>query len=210
MNFVDSLDSTTHQAQPSSYECRRVSRTWCRVVDDAVARGLPPMPSESLAALLRPGKLRFVLLSCRYLSQDHHDASHAIVYNNLVSRAEACSTRLHETFLAANTSSSQGEVQAIRPSSLRASGEDDIINSGSAAITAGGGAGSDGGSGMIVTRNDGIRAVNCWRVALMRIVYQALKSPAFSWCSTLSAEDSRLLEGCVGACSLLNARWFAI
>lgn len=57
-------------------------------------------------------------------------------------------------------------------------------------------------------RDDAVLSGYVNRVALAGVVGQALRSPVFSWCSTLRAEDAHLLEGCVGVAALLNARWF--
>ena len=196
-------DNTAVHAVRGGAECRRVNRAWRSLIEDVIGRALPPMASVSLAPLLAPGRLRFVLLACRY--DDHHD-DHGVVsaYDALVSRAEAVSLRLREAaspretaagaraLLAANDSGVAGAVV----SGARENAPCRANNSGS-------------NSEMNVGTSGGNRNCLCYRVALKRIVGEALRSPSFSWCSTLGPDDSRLLEGCVGASSLLEARWFS-
>lgn len=199
MRYVDTLEKMPSSACTSTplgddddavrggAECRCVSKRWRMSIEDAIGRDLPPMASISLASLLRPGRLSFVLLSCRY----HHD-EHGVVsaYDGVVSRAEAAGLRLRE---------------AVGASTLPA-----VNCSGTAG--AGGGEPASGSSNDLRTKIgtcDGNRDCLCYRVALKRIVGEALRNPAFSWCSSLGPEDSFLLEGCVGASSLLQARWFS-
>lgn len=191
---MDCVDSSSVRAQSSpstaeeregGAECRCVSRAWCRVINDAVRRGLPPMPTESLAALLLPGKLRSVLLSCRYVSHDHHHQT-PIVYDSLVTKAEAFGIQLRNAVVLAGGVSPAATTR--RPSPR-------VVSEG----------GPNGGT-MIGEAS----ATMCYRVALRRVVSRAFSSPVFSWCSTLRPEDSRLLEGCVGARCLLNARWRSV
>eukprot|EP00752_Nemacystus_decipiens_P001995 g1918.t1 len=211
LRYVDAIDNTprTSTAEATAghlgAECRRVSRAWRTSTEDAIGRALPSMASVSLSSLLAPGRLRFVLLSCRY----HHEHGVIAAYNALVSRAEAAGLRLREAapprettdapsaLLAANNSGAAGAMVA----GARESGPPSDSN-----------CSNDGGGGLAsVGPSSGNRNNNCLccRVALKRIVGEALRSPAFSWCSTLGPEDSRLLEGCVGALSLLQARWFS-
>ena len=198
IEYVDSLDKNPARARilqsPLSAvggaECRRVSRTWRSVVDAAIGRDLPPMPSESLATLLAPGKLQCVLLSCRYVAE--HNATFAS-YNSLVSRAENCALHLRNAAMRSAASDGQGAGR----SHSRVSGAKFSSCS------------SSSSSGRATTSTTANSAMICRRVALKRIVGQLLASPAFSWCSTLGPEASRLLEGCVGASCLLHARWFS-
>ncbi|CAN0505088.1 unnamed protein product, partial [Scytosiphon promiscuus] len=143
-------------------ECRCVSRTWRVSVEEIILRALPPMPSGSLAALLVPGRLYFVLLSCRYLEQHEHAA--ATAYAAVASRAEL------------NLSAATADEGKPNSASCTRGKYGDFL---------------------------------CYRIALRRIVQEALDSPAFSWCSSLGLDDSRLLEGCVGASPLLHSRWFS-
>lgn len=194
LEFVDSLDkrprasTTTTIAVRGGGECRCVSRSWRASMEGAIARALPPMSSVSLAALLVPGRLRYVLLSCRY----HHQQWVVNAYDALVSRAEAAGLRLRESLVVdkrveegRSAVSSSCQQQGATESQPRSN-----IN---------------GGRYSTRIRDN----YSCYRIALKRIVGEALSSPAFSWCSTLSREDSRLLEGCVGTSSLLNAMWFS-
>lgn len=215
LRYVDTLDETPRTATRAAVlrdqhvvrggaECRRVSRTWRLSTEDAIGRALPPMACVPLASLLVPGRLRFVLLSCRY---HHDDDDHGVIttYDALVSRAEAAGLRLREAaapretavgtsaLLSANSSGTAGATLA----GAKESGPDSDSSSNGGVRT---NVGTSGGN-----RNNCL----CYRVALKRIVGEVLSSPAFSWCSTLGSDDSRLLEGCVGASSLLHARWYS-
>lgn len=192
MEFMDSLsDTVKHHRDDSSIiagsgaaECRCVSRTWCGVVDKAIARDLPSIPSETLASLLSPGRLRSVLLSCLYVSHDQGNKSfETVVYDSLVSRAEACALQL------------RAGVEASHPVVISHPAIGNGLDDSSAPTSAS-------------STSKHIRCI-CCRVALRHLVGQVLTHPAFSWCSTLTTVDSRLLEGCVGQAALLNARWFA-
>ena len=176
-------------------ECRRVSRTWCGVVDAVIERNLPAMPSDSLAALLAPGKLKCALLSCRYVRDDEHHQQGTIFasYNNLVSRAESCALHLRDVAMSATL-----RGREVGRSHSRVSGAEFSSSRSSSSSICSGGSSSATNSAII-----------CRRVALKRSVGQVLASSAFSWCSTLGPEASCLLEGCVGASCLLDARWFS-
>lgn len=209
LRFVDTLDEAprtstalrnrARAAVRGGAAYRRVNRTWRTSIENAIGRALPPMASVSLASLLVPGRLRFVLLSCRY----HNDHGIVSAYDALVLRAEAVGLRLREAAAPRETAGTSALLTAN--------------GSGSAgAMVAGAresGPGNDNNNGGIRTSvgpSGGNRNCLCYRVALKRIVGEALRSPAFSWCSTLGPDDSRLLEGCVGASSLLQATWFSI
>lgn len=188
MEFLDSLSDTDkhhcHDADSGAAECRCVSRTWCGVVDKAIARDLPSMPSETLTPLLSPGRLRSVLISCLYVSHDQGNKTfETAVYDSLVSRAEACAVQL------------RAGAEASHPVVISYPKIDNGLDDSSTATR-----------GSSTTKH--IRCI-CCRVALRHLVGQVLTHPAFSWCSTLTKVDSRLLEGCVGQAALLNARWFA-
>ncbi len=200
LGFVDSLDQTPCASTTVRWggECRCVSRSWRASTEDAIARALPPMPSVFLAALLVPGRLRYVLLSCRY-----GDESCVVnAYDALVSRAEAAGVRLRE---AAEKRRAIGKSLVV----------DKCVASGVAASSSCQQRGATESQPRSNVNGDTYSTGNrdsgytCYRFALKRIVGEALSSPAFSWCSTLSREDSRLLEGCVGTSSLLNAMWFS-
>lgn len=219
LHYVDTLDKTPrstssaassahadhqHHAVRGGAECRRVSRTWRVSTEEAIGRELPPIASVSLASLLVPGRLRFVLLSCRY--NHEHGVATVAVYDALVSRAEAVGLRLREAaaatqetavntsaLLAAHCSEATGGVTAGARKSESGTRNDDGIRTNTGTTS------SPGGN----------RNCLCCRVALKRIVGEALSNPAFSWCSTLGTDDSRLLEGCVGTPSLLQARWYS-
>ncbi|CAM9627959.1 unnamed protein product [Pylaiella littoralis] len=189
LQYVDTLDDTSprHHIQHvvqirGGAECRRVSRGWRTSVEDAIGRALPPMPSVSLASLLVPGRLRFVLLSCRY---NHLGEGVDRAYDALVSRAEAVGVQLRDATAAAAAAAAAAAVQ--KTSSPSSSREQD---------------------GSRVSPAE-CRHYSCYRVALKRIVGEVLDSPAFAWCSTLDPDDSRLLRGCVGALALLKACWFS-
>lgn len=205
LRYVDAVEKTPRTSTAvvrGGAECRRVSRPWRTSAEDAIGRALPPMASVSLASLLVPGRLRFVLLSCRY----HYEHGVLTAYDALVSRAEAAGLRLRReaaaprqttdtpsALIAANDSGAAGAMVAR----ARERGPASDNNS------------NGGGVRANVSPSGGNRNCLCCRVALKRIVGEALRSPAFSWCSTLGPDDSRLLEGCVGASSLLQARWFS-
>lgn len=203
VEFMDSLNiNPTHQvpAEKGLAECRRVSHAWCRVVDNTIEQVLPPMPSESLASLVVPDKLHAILLSCRYVSHDHHhyDRHHAgddtvaiAVYNSLLSRACACVLQLSIAVAVAKLPPRPVATLPLQP-------------------LWGGKTSSDANENRVVGEATCLIGTIAVRVALKRVVEQILASPIFSWCSTLGLEDSRVLEGCVGVSSLLNARWFAV
>ena len=206
LEYVDSIDPKPHAPTPTHVrgghtvrggrESRCVSRSWRTSMEDAIARVLPPMPSASLAALLVPGRLRYVLLSCRY----HHEHWVINAYDALVSRAEAAGLRLREA-----ASKRQPMDKSLVASERVSIGVAAPSSSQQQAATA---------SYFVSSKVNGALTGNrdcyaCYRIALKRIVGEALSSPAFSWCSTLSREDSHLLEGCVGTSSLLNAVWFS-
>lgn len=202
LRYVDALDKTPRTSLAAAIgahvvrggaECRCVGRSWRISTEDVIGWALPPMTSVSLASLLVPGRLRFVLLSCRY--HDEHGVVSA--YDALVSRAEAVGLRLREEV---------AQRETVGTSALLAA------NCGGRAGAMAAGAGeseSASGRGTKIGPSGGNADCLCYRVALKRIVGEALSSPAFSWCSTLGPEDARLLEGCVGASSLLQARWYS-
>jgi len=206
LGFVDSLDKTTRTSTSTTLQAggafRSVNRKWRESMEDAIARSLPPMPSISLAALLVPGRLRYVLLSCRY----HHD-EHWVVnaYDALVSRAEAAGLRLREAAEKRRTIDESLMVDKNLARGVAASSSCQQQGSTESQPTSN----VDGGSCCYSKRDRDSSCFSCYRIALKRIVGEALRSPAFSWCSTLSQEDSRLLEGCVGASCLLHAMWFS-
>lgn len=192
LEFVDSLEgappSEAHVVAQGGAECRAVCRSWRITVEKTIGRVLPPMTPVSLAALLVPGRLRGVLLSCQYLGREFHEHASAAAFVALVSRADAAALRLREA------------AAAIAPAGAGAAGAPRGVPSQGVMTEE-----AAGGEGII---NNNTSCV-CYRVALKRIVGEALHSPAFSWCSTLGLDDSRLLESCVGASSLVNARWFS-
>ncbi|CAM9654508.1 unnamed protein product [Ectocarpus sp. 6 AP-2014] len=194
LEFVDSLEGAprseevAHVVVQGGAECRAVCRSWRITVEKTIGRVLPPMTPVSLAALLVPGRLRGVLLSCQYLGREFHEHAAAAAFVALVSRADAVALRLREA-AAAPAPAGAGAAGAPRR----------VPSQGVMAEEAAGGEG-------IINNNT---SFVCCRVALKRIVREALDSPAFSWCSTLGLDDSRLLESCVGASSLVNARWFS-
>lgn len=202
LRCVDAVDDTprTSTVVRGGAECRRVSQTWRTSTEDAIGRALPPMGSVALASLLIPGRLRFVLLSCRY----HHEHDILTAYDTLVSRAEAASLRLREAAAPRDTTDTPSALLAANDSGAAGAMVAGARESGPASDNK-----SNGGGVRIVGPSGGNRSCLCYRVALKRIVGEALRSPAFSWCSTLGPDDSRLLEGCVGAPSLLQARWFS-
>ncbi|CAM9323750.1 unnamed protein product [Ectocarpus sp. 4 AP-2014] len=192
LEFVDSLEGAPRSEArvdvQGGAECRAVCRSWRITVESTIGRVLPPMNPVSLAALLVPGRLRDVLLSCQYLGREFHEHAAAAAFVALVSRADAVALRLREA-VAATAPAGAGTVGAPRG----------VPSQGVMAEEAAGGEG-------IINKNT---SLVCCRVALKRIVGEALDSPAFSWCSTLGLDDSRLLESCVGASSLVDARWFS-
>ncbi|CAN0133124.1 unnamed protein product [Ectocarpus sp. 12 AP-2014] len=192
LEFVDRLEgapsSEAHVVVKGGAECRAVCRSWRITVEKTMVRVLPPMTPVSLAALLVPGRLRGVLLSCQYLGREFHEHAAAAAFVALVSRADAVALCLREAAAAAPPAGA-GAAGAPRG----------VPSQGALAEEAAGG-------GSIINNNT---SFVCRRVALKRIVGEALDSPAFSWCSTLGLDDSRLLESCVGASSLVNARWFS-
>lgn len=204
VEYMDSLESTTCTVRLSdssrneeAAECRRVNRAWRGVVDGAIDRGLPRLSPESLAAMLAPGRLRAVLLCCRYASRDddHQSGSHenaTMEYDRLVKRAETCAMQLLR-----GATSQRGTAEQPFPREKESDAGSGTRSGSSGRLGAVGGL--------------GIRpSTRCCRVALMRVVGRALASPCFAWCSTLGSEDSRLLEGCVGSSALLHARWCAV
>lgn len=194
VEFVDSLEGAppaeevAHVVVHGGAECRAVCRSWRITVDKTIGRALPPMTPVSLAALLVPGRLRGVLLSCQYLGREFHEHAAATAFVALASRAEAVALRLREATAAIAPA---GAEAAAAPRGVPSQG----VMAEEAA----------GGEGITINNTSFV----CYRVALKRIVGEALDSPAFSWCSTLGLDDSRLLESCVGASSLVNARWFS-
>ncbi|CAM9475421.1 unnamed protein product [Ectocarpus fasciculatus] len=201
LEFVDSLEGggaspsseevAQHVVVQGGAECRAVCRSWRITVEKTIGRALPPMTPVSLTALLVPGRLRGVLLSCQYLGREFHEHAAAAAFVALVSRAEAVALRLRA---AAAAIVSAGAGAAAAPRGVPSQG----VMAEEAA----------GGEGIIINNSNNNTSFVCYRVALKRIVGEALDSPAFSWCSTLGLDDSRLLESCVGASTLVNARWF--
>lgn len=195
LEFVDSLEGgvspsseevAQHVVVQGGAECRAVCRSWRITVEKTIGRALPPMTPVSLTALLVPGRLRGVLLSCQYLGREFHEHAAAAAFVALVSRAEAVALRLRAA-AAAIVSAGAGAAAAPRGVIAEEAAE---------------------GEGIIINNSNNNTSFVCYRVALKRIVGEALDSPAFSWCSTLGLDDSRLLESCVGASTLVNARWF--
>lgn len=198
-------------------ECRCVSRSWRASVEDAVGRALPPMPSVSLAALLKPGRLSFVLLSCRYNVDRAYDV--------LVSRAEAVGVHLRcatEAAVAATAVQGTQEAAVATPLTTAAAASGPVPLAESQSVAPVGAETSSQSSSQELQlpqeeeeeqqqqrfRHHLYRHA-CYRVALKRIVGEVLDRPAFAWCSTLGPDDSCLLQGCVGAPALLKASWFS-
>lgn len=180
-------------ASASAAECRCVSRNWRGAVDEAINRSLPPISSASLAFMLGNNRLRSIMIQCRYISRENDDdsvhvSSLAVLgYDNLVARAEVCAAQLRRAIAAV-------PLEQWKETSRRKGGAGETAK-------------REGCSNSTDNAESGVSA-QCCRVALARIVGQALRNPVFAWCSTLQADDARLLEGCVGAAALLKARWF--
>lgn len=180
---------------------RCVNRTWRGAVDDAISQALPIMPSDALGALLIPGKLRSVLLACRYYEGGNIDTAE---YDSLVSRAEKCGRQLREAILGGD----RDELRDVTASAESSCWQDGREWKPKGASFRAGTGGSDQQSNQGRTRGDSASAnCMCHRVALKGILDQLFLHRAFSWCSTLSREETRLVEGCVGSSSLLNAIW---
>ncbi|CAN0400788.1 unnamed protein product, partial [Hapterophycus canaliculatus] len=191
LEYVDSIDAITpcrhgdRTALRGGAECRCVSRSWRFAVEDVLSRSLPPMSSSSLAALLVPGKLHFVLLSCRRVEE--HERGRAIAYAAVASRAEAVGLRLREAAGVAGGAATA--PAALASPEVQATGSPMLLvpNQGVAAAVERPSASCRGGE---ATRSGNIRYGNlCCRVALKRIVEEALGNPAFSWCSSLGLDD---------------------
>lgn len=215
--------------------CRTVSKIWREVVDDRViSRGLPPISAQSLAELAAPGRLRSILLLCRSHTNQFEDAyycgkhdAQVASYNALVARAEACvlALRLGISSEERQTMKMTTTIRTPTPTPIVATVTKELfdlsISNGSdgppktAPFCVVGG--SSWRQPEIGNAKNGrgdddayvvLLPVYLSRVTLAGVVRQTLRSPIFSWCTTLEADDVRLLEGCVGSVDLLNARWF--